>query len=161
MLHRSDCWCHHTDIVSFQKGRSQEWFPGFLPLNLHFCYNKHSCGGSGSTDSYVTVFLFERKIVSFLHWTVSLTLSSSGSLPPAVWCDPPWTRFSPAFVRELFADELCAPPAQLCPPPGSCRQPSQRDPTGSLVTALQHYCSHRGVRLKNLGSGGKKTEITL
>lgn len=83
---------------------------------------------------------------------VLLTWSFCGSPPPAAWCDPPWTRFSPVCEPAPSAAARCGPPARPCPPRGSCPPPPPTGPTGSPVSVLQHCRRRRGVRSRSLGN---------
>lgn len=106
----------------------------------NICFN---CG----TDA--RSFVISRFLLP-LCWSISLTWSFCGSLPPVAWYGPPWIQFSPASELEPFADGRYAQRAQPCRPLGNCPQLPPKGPTGSLVTDLQRHCCRHDVHSKNL-----------
>lgn len=99
--------------------------------------------------------IFQHRSCHLFLYFGPLTWSFCGSPPPVAWCDLPWIQFFPACEPVPFADGRFDPPALPYQPLGSYPRPPLKDLTGSLVTALQHHCSHHGVHSRSLRHGGK------
>lgn len=112
---------------------------------------KNKVSASYGQKIYISALFSPSLFLCFLYFG-PLTWSFCGSPPPVAWCDLPWTQFSPACEPTPFADGQFDPQAQPCRPLGSCPRPPPKDAIGSLVTALQHHCSHHGVHSRSLGA---------